>query len=144
MTLHKRSVALLLLVIPFVSCQERLADGEPLDGLKVCTFVNAAKVYDEQGEPVSSVHAAGGGSSQACLCLTLEQTWSGDYDDYFNDRALELCLEDATRMGYPEANDCAYWHAQGHWIDMIRTDPFVDNVECDPNGESEPLGCSVR
>ncbi len=141
---HKRSSALLLLVIPFLSCQERLADGDPLEGLKVCTFVNAAMVFDEQGDPVSIVHGPGGGNSKSCLCLTVEQKLSGDYDDYFNDRAFELCLEDATRMGYPEANDCAYWYEQGQWIDMIQIDPFVNDVECDPNGESEPLGCSVR
>ncbi|MFV8754120.1 hypothetical protein ACNOYE_26540 [Nannocystaceae bacterium ST9] len=140
---HKRSLAIILLLGPFLSCQERLAPGEEAEELwKICTVVNAAFVYDEQGEPVRIVQGPTGGHSLVCLCLTIDETNSGDYDDYFNDKALEVCVANATRMGYPEANDCAYWHEEGQWIKMIGFYPFEDDVRCeDPNAAT---GCSVR
>ncbi|MFV8749499.1 hypothetical protein ACNOYE_02985 [Nannocystaceae bacterium ST9] len=144
MTVRKHRLAAALLVLSFTSCQERLADGEPIEGRRLCTKVNAARVYDEQGDPAGMVQGPEGGNSTICLCLTLDEFGSGAYDDYFNDRALATCIEDATRMGYPEANDCAYWYEQGQWIEMIRVYPEDEHVRCDPDGESEPLGCSVR
>ncbi len=133
-----------LLLVPVLACQDRLADGEPLEGRRVCTSVNAAKVYDDEGNPVSVVLDSGGGNSRICLCLLPEQVLSGDYDDYFNDRAYATCLEDAARMGYADANDCAFWYEQGQWIDMIRVHPDEEDFRCDPDVESEALGCSVR
>lgn len=128
-----------------LSCQERLAPGETSEGWKICTFVNAAKVYDDQGQPVGVVHGPGGGNSAVCVCLTEDEYWSGELDDYFNDQALATCIEDATRMGYPDAHDCEFWHDEGQWIDMIQPDPFQADKSCDPDGPGEPIGgCSVR
>ena len=140
---HKRTLALALLLGPFLSCQGRLADGEPADELwKICTAVNAARVFDEQGNPVKIVLSPRGGHSLICLCLTIEEAKSGDYDDYFNDEALNVCLANATAMGYPEANDCAYWHEDGQWIRMIRPYPFEEELV--PCEDPEGMGCSVR
>lgn len=127
------------------ACQERLVDGEPLEGRHVCTWVNAARVYDEEGNPVRMVGGPSGAPSRICLCLTPDDVLSGAYDDWFNDRAFETCLEDAARMGYPEANDCEHWYEEKHWIKMIGVHPDEEHLRCDPEGESEPIGgCSVR
>jgi hypothetical protein len=138
------ALALALLVTPFLSCQTRLVDGDPLESQHICSIVNAARVYDEQGNPVRMVVGPRGGNSRVCLCLTPDEFWTGAYDDYYNDQAYATCLENATRMGYPEANDCAYWYEQRHWVDMVQIPPEYEGLYCDPDGASEPLGCSVR
>ncbi|NJK31435.1 MAG: hypothetical protein HC927_02890 [Deltaproteobacteria bacterium] len=140
---------LVLLSLAFLSCQERLIDAEDesLEGYVICTVVNAARVYDQQGNPVSQVIGPEGGNSEVCLCLTPEDTKAGIHDDYFNDKALEICLEDAARMGYPEANDCHYWHSIEHWKTEIRLWPWHEDERCDLDGEAEAesaSGCSVR
>ncbi len=137
----QRRVGLVLLLGLVSACQERLVDSESEDRWKVCTVVNSAFVFDEQGDPVSIVEGPNGGRSFVCLCLTIDEKKSGDYDEYFNDEALRVCLENATRMGYPEANDCAYWHDEGQWIEMISVGPLEDDVRCE---QADPVGCSVR
>lgn len=144
MTRRKLSI---LFVSAFVvgACQERLVDGELLEGRHICTWVNAARVYDEQGNAVHMVGGPGGAPSMICLCLTPDDVLSGAYDDWFNDRALETCLEDAARMGYPEANDCEQIYEEKHWIKMIGLDHEAEHLRCDPDGVTEPIGgCSVR
>ncbi|MFV8750108.1 hypothetical protein ACNOYE_06130 [Nannocystaceae bacterium ST9] len=140
-TRAKLRVALVLSLGLVLSCQERLADGEAEDLWTICTIVNAASVYDEQGNPVKMVGGPNGGNTPVCLCLTIEEKKSGEYDDYFNDEALKVCLENATRMGYPEDNDCAYWHEEGQWIEMIGGYPVDEPARCE---EPDGSGCSVR
>ncbi|NJK33066.1 MAG: hypothetical protein HC927_12015 [Deltaproteobacteria bacterium] len=146
----KHRAAFVLFSLAFVSCQERLVDGEEpeLDGYKICTAVTGARVYDDEGNLGPVVIGPGGGNSEICLCLTKEDAIAGVYDEYFNDEALEVCLEDAARMGYPEANDCAYWHSTGLWKQNIGLFPWYEDVRCDPDGDDaddeEVGGCSVR
>lgn len=132
-----------ILVLAGLACQQRLVDGEPLEGRHVCTWVNAARVYDDQGNPIHTVGGPGGAPSEICLCLTPDDVLSGAYDDWFNDHAYETCLEDAARMGYPEANDCEYWYEQKQWIKMINVHPDEAHLRCDPDGKDAPQGCGV-
>ncbi|NJK33065.1 MAG: hypothetical protein HC927_12010 [Deltaproteobacteria bacterium] len=148
-SIKRHRAAFVLFALTFVSCQERLVDGEEpeLDGYKICTSVVGARVYDEEGNLGSVVVGPHGRTSEICLCLTKEDAKAGIYDEYFNDKALDVCLEDAARMGYPEANDCAYWHSTGEWKDWIGLKPWYEDVRCDPDGDDsdeEVGGCSVH
>ncbi len=135
------SLTIVLVLASPLSCQERLVDEQTEELWKICTAVTSARVYDEQGNPVRMVHGPTGGNSLVCLCLTIDETLSGDYDEYFNDKTLEVCLQDATRLGYPEANDCAYWYEDGLWVRTIGGYPYEDDVRCEVPTSS---GCSVQ
>lgn len=117
-----------------LACQERLVDNE---ARQVCSYVTAARVYDEQGNPVAMVMHEGGGNTPVCLCLTPDDVKSGEYDEWFDEQVQQACLEDAAKMGYPDAHDCDYWHDIGQWITNIRVVPDLADVPCDPE-ESEP------
>lgn len=129
---HTRLVTgalLMTAVLASAACPDRLAE---LEGWHVCTYVTAARVYDEQGNPVAMV-LHDGGNSEICLCLTPEDVKSGEYDQWFNDQAYLACLEDAALMGYPDAHDCDYWHDDGQWIINIRADIDYVDIRCDPD-----------
>ncbi len=127
-----------------LSCQERLATGEAQDEHSYwCTVVNAAQVYDEQGDALGLVLDPEGNQTHLCWCLTLEQGLSGDWNRSVNDRAYEVCLESAAAMGYPEANDCADYHAVNHWGDKMFGLPDPSGESCDPAAASA-AGCNVE
>ena len=90
-----------------LACQDRLADIEQEDRYVFCTYVNAARVYDEDGELGALIFSPEGGHSRICLCVTLEEAKDQDLRDEINDEAYETCLANAAAMGYPEANNCA-------------------------------------
>ncbi len=127
-----------------LSCQERLATEDAEDHYHWCTVVNAARVYDEDGEAVGYVRDAEGDQTYLCWCLTLDEGLSGDWDAEVNDEAYEVCLESAAAMGYAEANDCAYFHSINHWGGTMFgfLHPYDDQL-CDPNGASAG-GCNVE
>lgn len=132
------------LLVVVAACEQRLATTDEPPHLQWCTWVNAAQVYDEQGNPLGLVLDQDGNQTELCWCLTGEQGKSGDWDDEVNDLAYEVCLRNAAQMGYPETNDCADWHATGHWGGvMFRTWPLDEPAECDPDVDSA-AGCSVR
>ncbi|MFV8753920.1 hypothetical protein ACNOYE_25525 [Nannocystaceae bacterium ST9] len=139
-----RRTIILVTLASLAGCQQRLAEGEPSTSRTICTYVTMARVYDEQGTPVRMVLDVDGSNSEICLCLTPDELKSGDFDDWFNDRAFEACLEDAAELGYAEANDCDYWYEQGQWIKNIRVHVDAHDSHCDTDGVSEPLSCSVR
>lgn len=145
MNYQARNRTLMVLVVALASCQQRLVDGEiGQEGLRVCTYVNMARVYDENGNPVAMVLSPLGGNSEICTCMALEDKLEGVLDEWFNDQAYARCIEDATSMGYPEAHDCEYWYEQGQWIKMIQVPPGEENVRCNLDA-AEPIGgCSVQ
>ena len=110
-----------------------------------CTFVSGASVYDEDGNVVSMVVSAktGVGHSTVCRCLTLEEGLSGDFREEVNDEALEVCLENAAAMGYPEANDCHDIYNVGTWGDFLGFyPPWEDKpLPCEDSGSP---GCNLR
>ncbi len=86
---------------------------------------------------------AEGHQTHICWCLTLEEFQSGDWDAEVNDTAYQVCLESAAAMGYPEANDCAYYHSINHWGDGMFGWPGRSGEPCDPDGASAG-GCNVE
>lgn len=145
----RRRYALALVVVlgtALISCQDRLATVDEEEPQKFCTGVNAARVYDEEGEPVGLVVDEEGNQTWICECLTLDEASSEALRARINDEAYALCLANAAAMGYPDPddNDCAEYHASGHWgsKSMFQVWPHHVDVECDAGEPS--AGCSVR
>ncbi len=133
-----------LVCMSLLSCQERLATGEEAEEhFYWCTAVNAARVYDEEGNNIGLVLDAEGHQTNLCWCLTLEEVMSGEWEPRANDWAYEVCLESAAAMGYPEANDCAYYHSINHWGDVMFGWPGRSGEPCDSDGASAG-GCNVE
>lgn len=122
-------IGLALLGSTMAACEERLADVE---GRTVCTYVNRARVYDEDGNSAGIVVNALGGNTEICRCITREDIWDGVYDEWFNEQAYVACVADATAMGYPEANDCEYWYEEAWWVEMIQVPLKYENAWCMP------------
>ena len=125
-----------------LACQERLADVEE-ERYVYCAYVNAARVYDEDGELGALVISPKGGHSKICLCVTLEEAKDQDLRDEINDEAYEICLENAAAMGYAEANDCADWYAMHHWGDYMFSH-WPPDEDPQPCATQNAEGCGVE
>ncbi len=143
--LIRGAIAGALACASLLSCQERLAtDEDQEERYTWCVVVNAARVYDEEGNNAGLVRDAKGDQTWVCWCLTMEEGLSGDWDTEANDTAYEVCKENATAMGYPEANDCAYYHSINHWGEHMFGFPYEGEPRvCDPDGASAD-GCNVE
>ena len=141
-TWPQKAVAGLLAGLALLACQERLVDSAEEELYKFCAHVNGARVFDEEGELASMVSDPRGGHTPVCRCLTLDEFNSSEYDDEVNDEAYEVCLANAARMGYPEANDCAYWHGIHHWGDVMFS-PFPSDGPMEVCSPEDSGGCSL-
>ncbi|NVB36650.1 hypothetical protein G6O69_02325 [Pseudenhygromyxa sp. WMMC2535] len=135
--------AFLVVFFVLLACQERLVNMEEEERYLFCAPVNAAHVYDQQGEVVGMVvDPETGGHNLVCRCVTLEEAQDPEVLSQVNDEAYDICQADAAGLGYPDAHDCADWYELNHWGDvMFALYPIGEPPQpC----EDEFEGCSLR
>ena len=126
-----------------LACQERLADIDQEERFFFCAAVNAARVYDSEGEPGGLVIDPKGGHTRICLCVTRDEAKDQELRDDINEEAYEICLSNAAAMGYPEANDCADFYAKHHWGDTMFK-PWPPDQDPRPCESESAGGCGME